>query len=670
MSTYQAEQINRELAPASAAATPKLDLITFEVLKNSFVNLVDQMSEQLLRTCYSFVIYSRDFSNCLCDKDGNTIAQGTQDIAVHVGTLHFSVKSVIETFGDQIKPGDVFITNDPYNGGTHFNDVRIIRPIFHGGELIAFTQSNGHWADIGGSVPGSFDITAKEHFGEGLRITPMKIWKEGVFQEDIAQMLVSNMRAPQDSLGDLRAQAEATMCGERRLHSLIEKYGSETVLLAFDEVQDYVERYARGQLKTLPKGTWSAIDYIDQDPSAEEGMIPIKVSMTIEEDRVFYDFTGTHPAIGCFLNSTMSASFSGVIAGTKTFFPELPLNSGFYRIIEVYFPENSVVNAPWPVAVAGYCSGSYEKIMNAIFSLWSNVMPQRALACSFNLEYLLVGGWDGRDSDNRRYFMNYDWMAGGWGGRNGKDGSNATSPVFGVGLAIQSVEAQERLSPVLTTEHSIETDSGGPGKNRGGCGVRRGGRLTKVDKAVMSYCCDRSRSVTWGLWGGLPSRPHGVTLTPEGAEQERYLGAVFSNVPVKAGDLFTRPSSGGGGLGDPLERDPQAVLDDVIDGYVSVERARIDYGVEVVPVNPDLNEYRLDPAATALARQQIRDQRQAWLQEDPQQVAARLQQGEIGVLDAIRQHGVICDWNDGRLLPKTTAQFREALEKHRQPPVG
>jgi len=649
-------------------APAKLDPITFEVLKNAFINLVDQMSEQLLRTCYSFVIYSRDFSNCICDRHGNTVAQGTQDIAVHVGTLHFSVKSVIAQYGDDIQPGDIFITNDPYNGGTHFNDVRIIRPIFYDDELVAFTQSNGHWADIGGSVPGSFDITAKEHFGEGLRITPVKIWKAGVFQEDVARMMVSNMRAPDDSLGDLRAQSEATLCGARRLLSLMDKYGKETILLAFEEVQNYVERYARGQLKSLPKGTWSATDFIDQDPSKEEGLIPIKVSMTIEDDRVFYDFTGTHPSIGCFLNSTYSASFSGVVAGTKTFFPELPLNSGFYRIIDVHFPEGSVVNAPWPVAVAGYCSGSYEKIMNAIFALWSNIIPERALACSFNLEYLLVGGWDGRDQANRRYFMNYDWMAGGWGGRNGRDGSNATSPVFGVGLAIQSVEAQERLSPVLTSEHQIETDSGGPGKHRGGCGVRRGGQLTKVEKAVMSYCCDRSRSVTWGIWGGLPSRPHGVSLLRQGADQPEYLGAVFSNVPVKEGDLFSRPSSGGGGLGDPLERPSQAVLDDVLDGYVSVARARSDYGVVIVAINPELNEYAVDHEATDKARAAIREVRDGMLETDPLVVAAKYQAGEIDTLDVIRHYGVICDWNDRTLLPKTTSQFREALQARRKPP--
>jgi len=643
-------------------ARTALDRVTFEVLKNAFVNLVDQMSEQLLRTCYSFVIYCRDFSNCLCDRDGNTVMQGSQDVAVHVGTLHFTAKAVIARFGGDIRPGDVFITNDPYDGGTHFNDTRIIRPVFFDGELVAFTQSNGHWADVGGTVPGSFDINAREHFGEGLRITPMKLWKEGVFQQDLAEMLVSNFRAPADAMGDMQAQGEATRLGAARLTELMQRYGKDVVLAAFEEVQDYVERFTRAKIRALPKGTWVTEDYIDQDPSGGEGLIPIRVAMTVEDDRVHYDFTGTHPYIGCFLNSTKSASFSAVIAGTKTFFPEVPLNSGFYRVISAEFPENSVVNAPWPVAVTGFCSGSYEKIMNAIFELWSRLMPERALACSFNLEYLLVGGHDARDAGDR-YFMWYDWMAGGWGGRATKDGSNATSPVFGVGLAVQSVEAQERLNPVLTTHHRIVTDSGGPGKFRGGCGLAKGGTLTEVDRAVISYCCDRARSVTWGIEGGLPSNPHGVYLERDG--ETRFLGAVFSSVPVRRGDRFDRPSAGGGGLGDPLDRDPALVLEDVIDGYVSVEGARRDYGVVVEAVDPELDDYRIDAAATARERQAIRRERDAWLATDPEAVAARLRAGEIGPLEAIRRYGVICDWGTGRLLPRTTAQFRAALARRR-----
>ena len=270
----------------------------------------------------------------------------------------------------------------------------------------------------------------------------------------------------------------------------------------------------------------------------------------------------------------------------------MPLNSGFYRVIDVDAgEENTVINAAWPVAVTGFCSGGYEKVINAVYELWSQVMPERAMACCFNLEYLLVGGRDAR-TDDRAVFMWYDWMVGGWGGRNGKDGANCTSPVFGVGLAVQPLEGQERLTPVLTTEHQIVPDSGGPGRFRGGVGVSKGGRLTEPEGAVMSYCCDRARSITWGIEGGLPSIPHGVWLTREGEDEAEFLGATFSNVDVGPGDLFTRPSAGGGGFGDPLERDPEAVVEDVADGYVTVERACIDYGVVVNEVDAELAAVR------------------------------------------------------------------------------
>lgn len=638
-----------------------LDPVTFEVLKNSFVTVVDEMAEQILRTCHSFVIWARDFSNAICDAEGNTVMQGTQDIAVHVGTLHFTAKAVIEAFADDVHPGDVFAINDPYAGGTHFNDVRIIRPVFSEGELVAFAQSAGHWADVGGTVPGSFDISAKNHFGEGLRIPPVRIWDRGRYRQDVVNLITANTRAPGDVEGDLLAQAEATKVAEREILRLIEKYGKGTVVAAFAEVQDYVERLTRRRVSELPDGTWETEDYIDQDPSAEEGLIPVKVKLTIEGDQVSYDLTGSHPVIGTFLNAGIGTGFSGIVAGTKTFFPEVPLNSGFYRVIDTNLPENTVVNAPWPTAVTGFCSGAYEKIMNSLFELWSRVMPERALACCFNLEYLLIGGQDRRAADGN-FFMWYDWMVGGWGGRNGKDGSNATSPVFGVGLAVQPFEGQERLSPVVTSVHRIVPDSGGPGRFRGGCGVEKGGTLTQLDDTVMSYCCDRARSITWGIEGGLPSSPHGVWLN-RGADEERFLGAVFSNVAVGEGDRFVRPSAGGGGYGDPLERDPRAVLEDVADEYVTVEGARRDYGVVVREVDAELAEWEIDEQATAEERAEIRRSRRGWLEEDPEALARRYRDGELGHLDLIRRHGVILDWGTGELLPKTTEGFRAMLQR-------
>lgn len=639
----------------------KLDPVTFEVLKNGFINLVDQMSEQILRTCYSFVIYNRDFSSALCDAEGNTVMQGTQDIAVHVGTLHLTAKAVIEDFQDDIHPGDVFLVNDPYRGGTHFNDVRIIRPVFYQDNLIAFMQSNGHWADIGGSVPGSFDVSSKDHFGEGVRIPPVRVWSKGEYLEDVANLLVSNMRVPEERLGDLRSQVEATKVSENELLRLVNKYGIDTVLTAFDEVQDYVERLTRAKLKKLPNGTWETTDYIDMDPEVGDGLIPIKVKMTIKDDEVFYDLDGTHNAISCFLNSTYGASLSGLYAGTKTFFPDIPLNSGFYRVIQAYLPEGSVVNADWPVAVSGFCSGPYEKIMNSCFELWSNVIPEKALACSFNLEYLLIGGLDTRNQDEN-FFMWYDWMAGGHGGRVNLDGANAMSPVFGAGLSVQPCEGQERLTPVVTTCHEIITDSGGPGKFRGGCGVQKGGKLTNISDTVMSVCCDRSRSLTWGIFGGLPSIPHGTWLNPD-TDEAQFLGAFFSSIKVKEGDHFTRPSAGGGGLGDPLERDLEMVLEDVIDNYVSVERAKKDYGVIIKVINADLDLYEIDGVATVEEREFIRRNRREWLEQDIDQVLVMYKKGDVDELDLIRRYGVIVDYETGEALIKTTKQFRETLQE-------
>jgi N-methylhydantoinase B len=639
-----------------------LDPVTFEVLKNAFTNTVDQMAEQILRTCHSFVIFARDFSSSLCDVEGNTIMQGSQDIAVHVGTLHYTCKAVIEAFAGDIHPGDVFAINDPYLGGTHFNDVRIIRPIFVDGEVIAYAQSNGHWADVGGTVPGSFDINAKEHFGEGLRIPPIRIWDRGKYLGDIVRMFASNTRAPDMIIGDLQAQAEATRVAEREILRLVEKYGKPTIMTAFSEVQDYVEILTRRRIEEMPDGVWETEDYIDYDPSIGEGLIPIKVKMTIEGDQLSYDLSGSHPAVGTFLNAGFGSAFSGVIAGTKTFFPDVPLNSGFYRAVQVDLgPVGSVVNAPWPIAVTGFCSGPYEKIMNAIFELWSKLMPERALACSFNLEYLLVGGRDARLED-KPYFMWYDWMVGGWGGRNGRDGSNCTAPIFGVGLAVQPLEGQERLCPVITTQHAIRTDSGGPGRFRGGCGVEKGATLTAAERTVMSYSCDRARSIAWGIEGGLPSLPHGVWLNP-GSEGERFLGAVFSNVPIKEGDMFTRPSAGGGGYGDPLQREPASVCEDVADGYVSITRALKDYGVVIREVDADMSEYEVDAKATEAARTSMAAARRGWLEEDAESVAGRYRDGELDVLDLVRHYGVILDWGTGELLPKTTVTFREMLQR-------
>jgi N-methylhydantoinase B len=642
----------------------ELDGITFTVLKNSFVTLVDEMAEQILRTCYSFVIFNRDFSCALNDGLGNTVMQGSQDIAVHVGTLHHTAKAVLEYFTDELKPNDVIAVNDPYLGGTHFPDVRIMRPVFYENDLIAITQTNGHWADVGGSVPGSFNVLAKEFYAEGLRITPVKLWEEGKFRRDVAELIANNMRVPRERIGDMQAQAAATEVGEKYLIHLVRKYGLRTVIAAFAKVQDYVETLLRERIKSLPKGTWEAEDYIDYDPGREyDRPVKIQVKMTIEEDKIFYDLSGSDKEVSSFLNGTFGSSYSAVIAGTKLFFPDIPLNSGFYRVVEANLPPGSVVNAEWPAPVTGFASGAYEKIMNCSISIWSRIIPNRAMACSYNLEYLLIGGRD-RRIEGEPYFMWYDWMVGGYGGRNGLDGPNSSAPLFGMGLTVQPIEGQERLNPVLTTIHEIITDSGGPGKFRGGCGVTKGGRLLESRGVLMSYMADRGRMIPWGIVGGLPSIPQGVRLYRKNVSSYQWLGVYFSGVDINEGDVFERPSAGGGGYGDPLERDPKLVLEDVIDGYVSLERAQRDYGVVVRVIDPEALSYEIDLSKTESLRKEMQAQRKSWLQEDPSKVEELYQRGEIDLLDCFRMYGVVIDMKTNRVLSNTTAVYRKLMKNN------
>lgn len=639
----------------------QLDPVTFEVLKNSFITAVDQMAEQMLRTCYSFVIFNRDFSNGLHDAEGNSVAQGNQDIAVHVGTLHFTCKDVIRVFGGEMMPGDVYAINDPYAGGTHFSDVRLVRPIFDDDTLIGFSQSNGHWSDLGGSVPGSFDVSARDMFREAVRITPVRLFRANEFCHDVAGMIAANTRDPASIIGDIHSQAQATQVSEREVLRLVEKYGRDQVLQGMREVQDYVERSVRQRIAALPDGTWETVDYIDRDPGQGEGMIPIHIKMTIKGDRIHYDFSGSHPTIASIYNSAPGATFSAVVAGMKTFFPDLPLNSGFYRMIDISAPENSVVSAQWPVAVTGFLM-PFEKIMNAIFEMWSQIMPERAIACAFNLEYLLAGGRDLRTPE-KPMFMFYEWLPGGWGGRNGKDGSDVTTACFGTGLMSQPNEGNERVNPTRTTEFQILRDSAGPGKWRGGAGVQKTSILLESENAVMSYICDRERAVVWGIEGGLPSMPHGLTIRRSGETEAKWLGSVFSDYPVYSGDEFARPTAGGGGFGDPMERDIKKVCEDVIDDYVSIERAARDYGVVIHEVDADLCEYEIDILATEKLRAEIRAERLTWARMDPQEVSDLYKAGEIDSLDAVRRYAVILEWETGDLLPKTTAQFRETFER-------
>ncbi|MFT7459253.1 MAG: N-methylhydantoinase B [Planctomycetota bacterium] len=652
--------INKTNGVGGAAKMSKegLDPVTFEVIKNALMNVADLMGEQILRTCHSMVFYAGDYSSTLCDRHGDTVTQGSHDFYAAMGNMHFHAKAVLDAFKDDIREGDIYAINDPYLGSTHFNDVRLVRPLFWEGEMIALVVTGGHWADIGGTVPGSLDATLSEYYGEGLRIPPVRIWGAGEYRADTVRLIISNTRSPDDAEGDIQACAEATMVAERELTRLIKKYGLQMVMLAFGEIQNYVERLARARIKELPDGEWESVDYLDQEPGAEEGMLPVCVKMTITGDQIHYDLTGSHPAVKSNYNATFGASYSAVVGTTKFLFPDIPLNAGFFRAVSFDpGPEGTVVNARPPTAVGSMGMPS-EKLISATLAIWARLVPERAMACSFNIEYLELGASVHSDGVDK-YFMMMDWVAGGWGGRYGRDGVNATCPVFAASLTTQPIEAQERIFPIHVDHCMIVTDSGGPGEYRGGCGVSKAFQLRDAKDAIVSYVCDRERSIVWGLEGGLSAGPHGMSVTHE--ETSNYLGTIVSGVRLSADDGLIRASSGGGGLGDPLLRETQAVLDDVIDDYVSIERAAKDYGVVIEEIDARRGDYRVNEDATILQRERLRNERQSRFVEDPESIAERFRNGDLDVLDLVRHYGVIVDWGNGVLLPRTTATYRELL---------
>ena len=590
----------------------KLDAVTFSILSSALVNLVDEMVSTVQRSCLSFSIYVGDFSGGLMDADGNLVAEGTRDVSVHVGALDPSTKATIEDFPrDQMKPGDVFMYNDPYRGGTHLPDLTFIRPIFWEGEIVAFTVSKGHWLDVGGSIPGSMDPLATEIYQEGQDVPPMKVIEGGVPRKDVINKLMSNIRVPLESGGDMWAQIAGTETGETRMLEMMNKYGGDVVLSAMQETIDHTERQVIAEVLKCPEGTWESEDFIDHDPKfPEKGPVRVHAKMTLQHNppKIIFDVTGSAPPVHSGMNATQSSSHGALIAGTKHIFPWILLNNGWLRVIEAKYPKASVINAPRPYACCGEVSGAFNKLIHVVINCWSNVKPEKAFASSFNLEYFMAGGYDDRPRMGNKYFIYYHWMNGGQGGMYGQDGRDASAPLFGLGVTQQSMEMKERQWPVTLQYLKHKTDCMGAGEFRGGCGMDSAFRIDNEGGVTMSYCGDRGKFGPGGppgLFGGNRGIYHGVNYNP-GRPNEKWLDVMFSGVPVDGGDVLAHYTQGGGGYGDPIERVPDRVLEDVLDEYVSIEKAREDYGVVIDAVDHEILDYRVNQANTEKLRAEMR----------------------------------------------------------------
>ena len=552
-----------------------MDPITLPVITNGFKSIVNEMNLALFRSAYSPVITEgRDIGGAVIDRHGRLVAQGDWDLAVFVALLEFSLQGILERFSENINPGDVFIMNDPFVGGTHFNDVGVVRPVFSGGELMAFVAVCGHWADVGGQEPGSFVANAREHFQEGLRLPPMKLYIGGEPNQAVFDVIEANMRIPSERLGDVRAQVGSTRIGERRLQELATKYRWEQVTGAMDEAIAHSERMLRSEISRIPDGRYQGEDFVDMESLDRPIPKKIALELTVDGDSMHFDFTESDPESLSASNSTYSSTASAVYVTVKSLFPDIAMNHGVFKPIQITAPEGTIVNAQPPRAISSMAATVYEKVIGAALIALSAALPEQAVGTPYNLINLTIGG-QYQDSD----FVAYLYSEGGFGARATKDGVPGLVSLYGGGAKITPVEVFERRYPIVFEEWALWPDSGGPGRYRGGVGSRKTFRI--VDAEVRLSCLgDREHYPPPGVLGGGAGAKHGLIrniATPE--EENLTLKAV--GFPLQAGDTVTILAGGGGGYGDPLNRDPALVANDVRQGYVTVEHAAREYGVVV-----------------------------------------------------------------------------------------
>ncbi len=562
--------------------------VTLEVVGNYLVNAVREMGTTLMRTAYSTVMREqRDCTTALYDPSGNLVAQADH-VPSHQGTLSHAAKTIAAQF--EMKPEDVFIFNHPYEGGTHHPDIMIFKPIFFEGRQVALAGALGHHIDVGGRSPGSVATDARDVFEEGVIIPAMRLYKEGQFVGEVFAYIKANVRQPKHTLGDIRAQVAAVTVGERRYTELCQKYGAENLDGIVRSLLDHSEAVMREHLAAYPAGTYGATGFMDNDGITDEP-VRIEVAVTLDGGDVHVDFTGSSPQVKGPFNCSKSSVYSAVYCAVRYMSdPRIFQNEGCYRPIRVTLPEKSIVSPVKPAPLSGRFH-TMERIATTIVAAFNE--PRGAEAVGSNHGHLTSFSVSGqRDGDDS--FVFFDLLGGGWGGNCQGDGLSATFG-FMANCADAPMEAVELEYPLRVERYELLTDSGGPGRYRGGLGVRREVRYLSGN----GYFTNRSDAQKFpppGVLGGGEARTSRHALVrADGTLQE--LPSKATNLEINADDLIVLETAGGGGYGDPHQRDSDDVLSDVMDGYVSRESAERDYGVVLTA-----GGHEVDATATASRR--------------------------------------------------------------------
>ena len=547
------------------------DPATFEVVKNALYCAAEEMKVVLAKTAYSPLLkVAGDYSCGLFDVTGEMVAQGP-DLPIHLGSMPLAVKAVIRAF-PAFEPGDVFIHNDPYFGGSHLPDVNVVMPAFHEDTLLGFACVRAHWPDIGSNTPGSYG-TATEIYGEGLRLPPVRLARAGVTNADVEAIIFLNVRTPEERRGDLRAQIAANLRGVTRLQELARKHGVGRLLKVMQEVMDYSERMMRAMLTALPDGTASFEELCDGDGVLEEGETedrPFKIRMTVTKrgDTLLVDFAGTDRQVAGPMNAPLNVTASGIYCAIKMVADPtdlVPPNSGCWRPVELTAEPGTVVHAQSPAPVVFANHEISHRVADMLFGALAQLCPERVMACSQGTSAILtVGGVDYR---NGARYVSYETIKGGFGARPTKDGVNGMSS--GISNTMNTpIEILEMSFPVRVERYAILPDSGGVGKYRGGCGVERVWRILGLP-AQISVCMERGVTPPFGLAGGGPGAGSRVSLVyPDG--RERRLNTKGSlTAPAEARVVMHAPGSGGYGVAS--ERNSARAREDRVNGYVTGE---------------------------------------------------------------------------------------------------
>lgn len=590
---------------ASRTTGLRLDPITFEVLRNGFKSMCNEASALIERVSYAPTITEgHDYSVSVLTPEGRLISHGQRDQAPHMGTFESSVQHLI-TQVDEFKPNEAYIFNDPYTGGTHQNDVKIIRPIFHDGELFAFAIALCHWPDVGGPMYGTFNPRATECYAEGLRMPPLRLYEDDKPVKQIWDLVAMNIRVPKERVAEIHAQHRAGVLVEERLLGYVEKFGADAVKDGFEDTMDHSERRFREWVSRLPDGEYEFEDFGDRDIGRkEEPMIRVHCKMTIEGDQVTVDWTDCGPAPIASWGFARPALQSAVYDGTMHCFPELaPLNHGVVRAINIVSKKGTCVDVEEPTPVTGYCSGAYEKVDAVTMACWGqalqNVDPRRVHAATVNLQNFCTGGTHPK---TKAKFVSYMWLEGGQGARAYADGNSFYMMIFIGGASNQPNETLERWYPMVYTSTEAVIDSCGDGEFRGGFGISRSFLATGDTELVVLG--DRERVGPFGLAGGSNGGPNMVVLNPN-SDKEENLGMFTTKAELAKGDYLYFGSNGGGGYGLPWERKVEAVLEDVVDELLSIQKARDVYGVSIQEIDADALIYEVDEAETDRLRVEL-----------------------------------------------------------------